>query len=108
MECKEAKVTGRLDSRFGWIIFFFRLAGIPFNMKKISTIYATYMRTALFCTLTVLIGIFVDVIIRWDDFGHVMTNIRALMLVTNIVWVYFYCRYVKRTAMIFVVSQVFV
>ena len=66
MECKEAKITGR----FGWIIFFFRLAGIPFNMKKISTIYTTYMRTVIFCTMTTLIGISIDVFSRWGDFGH--------------------------------------
>jgi hypothetical protein len=108
MECKEEKITRRLNSRFGWIIFFFRLAGIPFDMKKISAIYATYMRTAIFCTMTVLIGIFLDIFIRWDDFGHAMTNIRVLMFVTNIVCVYFCCRYVRTLAMMFVVSQVFV
>ena len=104
MECKEAKITGC----FGWIIFFFRLAGIPFNMKKISTIYATYMRTVIFCTMTNLIGISIDVFNRWDDFGHAMTNIRVLMLVTNIICVYFYCRYVRTPATTFVVSQVLV
>ena len=108
MECKEAKITGRLDKRFGWIIFFFRLAGIPFNMKKISTIYATYMRTVIFCTMTTLMGIFFDVLIRWDDFGHAMTNIRVLMLVTNTICVYFCCRYVRTLDLTFVVSQVFV
>jgi hypothetical protein len=108
MECREAKIRGRLDSRFGWIIFFFRLAGIPFNMKKISTIYATYTRTVIFCIMTILIGIFFDVFIRWDDFGQAMTNIRVLMLVTNIICIYFYCRYVRTLAMIFVVLQVFV
>jgi hypothetical protein len=108
MECKEAKIIGRLDSRFAWIIFFFRLAGIPFNMKKISTIYVIYMRTVILCTMTVLIGIFVDVFTRWDDFGHAMTNIRVLMFVTNIICLYFYCRYVRTIALMFVVSQVFV
>jgi len=108
MDCKEANIMGRLNSRFGWIIFFFRLAGIPFNMKKISTIYATYMRTVIFCSMTILIGVFVDVFIRWNDFGHAMTNIRVLMLVTNNMCVYFYCRYVRTLAMRFVVSQVFV
>jgi len=108
MECKETKITEHLDGRFGWIIFFFRLAGIPFNMKKISTIYATYMRTVIFCTMTTLMGIFFDVLIRWDDFGHAMTNIRVLMLVTNTICVYFCCRYVRTLDVTFVVSQVFV
>jgi len=102
------KITGRLNSRFGWIIFFFRLAGISLNMKKISIIYTIYMRTVISCIMTILIGIFVDVFFRWDDFGQAMTNVRALMLVTNIICVHFYCRYVRTLAMTFVVSQVFV
>jgi len=92
MGCKEAKIKGRLDSRFGWIIFFFRLAGIPLKKKKISTIYAIYMNTVILCTINTVIGMFVDVFIRWDDFGQAMTNIRLLLVVTNIIWVYFYCR----------------
>ena len=108
MECKEKIVTCRLDSRFGWIILFLRIAGIPFNMKKISTIYGTYMRTVVFSSITTLMGIFFDVFFRWDDFGHAMTNIRVLMFVTNNICVYFCCRYVRTLAMKFVVSQVFV
>jgi len=75
MECKEPKIKGRSDSRFGWIIFFFRLAGIPFKMKEISKLYAIYMITVIFCTFTTVIGMFVDVFMRWDDFGQSMKNI---------------------------------
>jgi hypothetical protein len=92
MECKGANIKGSLDSRFGWVIFFFRLAGVPLKKKKISTIYAIYMITVILCTFTTVIGMFVDVFISWDDFGHAMTNIRLLVLVTNIIWVYIYCR----------------
>jgi len=78
--------------RFGSITFLLRLAGIPFNMKKMSTLYAIYMITAISCTCTTFVGIFVEVYIHRDDFGHAMTNIRALIGLTNILWMFFYCR----------------
>ena len=33
------------------------------------------MITAIFCTFTTVIGMFVDVFIRWNDFGQSMKNI---------------------------------
>ena len=80
------------NSRFGSIIFLVRLAGIPFKMKKMSTLYAIYMITAISCTCTTVIGMFVDVYIHRDDLGHVMKNIRASFTLTNDLWVLFYCR----------------
>ena len=106
MECKETKIKGRLDIRFGWIIFFFRLAGIPLKMKKISKIYAIYMITVIFCTFTTVIGMFVDVFIRWNDFGQAMTNIRLLVVLTDNIWVYIYCRYVRTLIVMFAASQI--
>jgi len=108
MESKEAKRRSHLDNRFGWIIYFFRLAGIPLKMKKLSKIYAIYRITVIFCTFTTVIGMFVDVFIRWNDFGQSMTNIRLLMLFLNIIWVYIYCRYVRTLTVMFAASRIFV
>ena len=105
MECKEAKMKGRLRSRFGWIIFFFRLAGIPLKMKKISKIYAIYMITVIFCTFTTVVGMFVDVFMRWDDFGQAMTNIHLLVVITDNIWVYIYCRYVRTLTVMFAANS---
>jgi len=80
------------NSRFGSIIFLLRLAGIPFQMKKISTLYAIYMITEILCISTTVAGMFVDLYIHRDDLGHVMTNIRVSIGFTNVLWVFFYCR----------------
>jgi hypothetical protein len=92
MDNEVTKVKGLSYSRFGSIIFLLRLAGIPFKMKKIPTIYAVYMIIAISCTCTTVVGMFVDVYIHRDDLGHVMTNIRASIAFTNVLWVFFYCR----------------
>ena len=86
------KVKGMSNSRFGSIIFLLRLAGIPFQMKKMSTLYAIYMIIAISCTCTTFVGMFVDVYIHRDDLGHVMTNIRVSIGVINVIWVFLYCR----------------
>jgi hypothetical protein len=104
MKPEEHKTKRLLDSRFSSIIFLLRLAGIPLNMKKISIIYAIYMITAIFCTCTTVLGMFVDVCLQRDDLGHVMKNIRMLIPTANNWWIYAYARYVKTL----LASQIFV
>jgi hypothetical protein len=89
MEREETKVKGLSEIRFRWIIFFLRLAGIPFKMKKMLTVYAIYMITVNICTYSTLIGMFVDVYIHRNDLGRVMTNLRVLTGMSSLVWNYF-------------------
>jgi hypothetical protein len=92
MDNKVSKVKGLSKTRFNSIIFLLRLAGIPFKMKKMSTIYAIYMITMISCTCITFLAMFVDVYIYRDDLGHVMTNIRDSIAITNVVWMFLYCR----------------
>jgi hypothetical protein len=92
MDNEVSKVNGLSKTRFSSIIFLLRLAGIPFKMKKMSTIYAIYMITVISCTCTACVGMFIDVYIHKEDLGHVMTNIRVSVAVTNVVWMFLYCR----------------
>ena len=92
MNRKEAKLKGMSEIRFGSMIFFFRMAGIPLKMKKISIIYGVYMITVIVCTCSVFIGMFADVYIKWEGLGRAMTTMPTLIPFTNIMWIYFYCR----------------
>jgi hypothetical protein len=92
MDNEVPEVKGLSNSRCGSIIFLLRLAGIPFKMKKMSTLYAIYMITAISCTCTTFVGMFVDVYVHRDDLGHVMTNIRVSIGFANFLWTFFYCR----------------
>ena len=106
MEREETKVKGLSEIRFSRIIFFLRLAGIPFKMKKMSTLYAIYMITANVCTCSTFLGMFVDVYLHRDDMRHTMTNIRVLTGITCVVWIYFSCRYVKKLTFSIAAPQV--
>jgi len=92
MERGETKVEGMSEIRFRWIIFSFRLAGIPFKMKKMSTLYVIYRITVIICTYSTFVSMFVDVYIHRDDLGHVMTNLRVLTGIILVLWIYYSCR----------------
>jgi hypothetical protein len=92
MSRKEPELKGLSEICFGSTIFLFRMAGIPFQMKKIPTVYAAYMITAIICIFSTFIGMFVDVYLHWDDLGRAMTTMRALIPFTNIMWMFSYCR----------------
>jgi hypothetical protein len=92
MEDEDTKINSQSERRFSSIIFLLRLGGIPFQMKSISIIYALYLATLIFCGFTSYIGVLFDVYVHWDDFGHVMTNTRSLIVMTNSMWLYIYYR----------------
>ena len=92
MGSEQTAINRLTESRFELIIFFFRLAGIPLYMKKISTIYAIYMSTMILCACTTFLGMLVDIFVHRDDLVHVMKNVRMFISTTNVVWMYLYCR----------------
>jgi len=81
------KVEGLLEIRFSRIIFFLRLAGIHFKMKKMSTLNAIYMINVTVCTCSTFLGMFVDVYLHRVDMRHTTTNIRDLTEMTSVVWI---------------------
>jgi len=92
MNRQEKKLKGMSEIRFSSMIFLFRMAGIPLKMKKVSTIYSVYMVTVITCSFSTYIGMFLDVYMHWDDLGRAMTTMRVLIPVTNIMWIFLYCR----------------
>ena len=92
MEFEGQELKKRSDNYFSSILFLFRLAGVPFKMNKISTIYAIYMITAIFCTCSTIIGFIVGIFENRDDLGYIMTSMRVLIPLTNDMVIYGYCR----------------
>ena len=92
MNRKETKLKRLSESRFGSIIFLFRMVGIPLKTKIISIIYSVYMITVIICGFSTFTGMFVDVYIHWDDLGRAMTSMRVLIPFTNVIWIFSYCR----------------
>jgi len=92
MEREGIEVKGLSEIRFSRIIFLLRLAGIPFKMKKMSTVYVIYMITVIICSFSTFLGMCADVYIHRDDLGHVMTTFRTVTGMTNLIWIYISCR----------------
>jgi hypothetical protein len=100
MDNRKPKAKRLSDSRFSYIIFLFRVAGIPLKMKKISVMYAIYMITVILCTCTTYLGMLLDVYVNRNDLGHAMTATRMVIPFTNMIWIYFYYRYVETLSII--------
>jgi hypothetical protein len=92
MESKCTQIKGLSESRFGSVILLFRLAGIPFGIKRKQTLYSIYKITASFCECSTFVGMFGVVYLQTDDLRHTVTNIRVLIAMTDIVWIWLYCR----------------
>ena len=92
MNRKETKLKGLSGIRFGSMIFLLRMAGIPFQMKKISTIYAIYIKTLTVCVSTTYLGMLGDVYVNRDVLGRAMTTMRMLIPFTNALWIFSICR----------------
>jgi hypothetical protein len=92
MEIKGQKIKEESDNCFSSIVFFFRLAGVPLKINKISLIYAVYVITVVLCSSSTFIGFIVGVYEHRDDLGHIMTSLRMLMPLMNVMIIYVYCR----------------
>jgi len=80
------------EIRFRSMIFLLRMAGIPFQMNKISTLYAIYMIAVIVCASTTYLGMFVEVYNHREDLGRAMTTVRMLIPISNVMWIFSYCR----------------
>jgi hypothetical protein len=92
MDSGKPKQKELSEGRFGSIIFFLRLGGIPFKMRNLSTKYAIYMNTGIICSCASILGLFADVYVHWDNLGRAMTNLRVLIPATDLFWLYTCCR----------------
>jgi hypothetical protein len=98
MDSGKPKLKEIWKDRFGSIIFLLRLGGIPFKMKNLSTKYSIYMTTGIICSCALIVGMFADVYVHWDNLGRAMTNLRVLIPTTDIFWLYTCCRWVRTVA----------
>jgi hypothetical protein len=95
MESEGTKINRLSERHFGSITFLLRLGGIPFRMKKISTIYTIYMTTLIFCGFANFVGMLLDGCVHWDDLGRAITSLRVFVSLLSVIWLYAYCRYVR-------------
>jgi hypothetical protein len=89
---QEIKLKGLMERRFGSMLLLLRMAGIPLKMKKINPIYTVYMVTVTICSYSTFIGVYFDAYIHRDDLGRAMTTMRLLLSITNVMWIFSYCR----------------
>jgi len=106
MDSENKKLKTMTDRSFGSIILLFRLAVIPIHKKKISFIYAIYRTAVITCAIKTYLGMLVDVYVHRNNLGRAMTTMRLLIPVTNIMWIYTYCRYARKLTITVTTTEV--
>jgi hypothetical protein len=74
------------ESRFKILLFLLRFAGIPVNVKSVSTVNAIYNVTVIFCCYTTTAFLHMDTFVRRHHLEDVMNKIRALLVIYSIMW----------------------
>jgi len=92
MNIQETKLKGLWESRFGSVIFLFRMAGIPLKMKKLKPIYTLYMVTVTIFSFSTFIAASFDEFIHKDDLRRAMTTTRVLLSNANVMWIFSHFR----------------
>jgi hypothetical protein len=81
------------ETRFKILLFLIRFAGIPVNVKSVSTVNAIYNVTAIVFCYTITAFLHMDTIVRRHQLQDVMNKIRALFVIYSIMWAHMSLRY---------------
>lgn len=74
------------ESRFKTLLFLIRFAGIPVNVKSVSTVNAIYNVTVIVCCYTITAFLHMDTFVHRHQLEDVMKKIRALFVIYSIMW----------------------
>jgi hypothetical protein len=92
MESKYTEIESLFECRFSSIILLFRLAGISLKIKRKPIIYSLYVITVIVCSCSTFIGMFIDAYLRTNDLRSATRNACLLFGITNVIWIWIYCR----------------
>jgi hypothetical protein len=80
------------ENRFKVLLFLYRLAGIPLNMKSVSTLNAVYNATVIVCFYITYICVSVDTLVQRHQLKYAMQKLRVFLGMLMITWLHFSVR----------------
>ena len=81
-----------VENRFKVLLFLYRLAGIPLNMKSVSTLNAVYNVTVIVCFYITYVGVCVDLLVHRHQLKLAMQKLRIYLGMLMITWLHFSVR----------------
>jgi hypothetical protein len=75
------------EKLFGFYVLWFRLINVPLWPQKQSCFYKMYSVFVTLNTVSVLVTVTADVVLRADTLEHVMENFRVIFPVLSAMWV---------------------
>jgi hypothetical protein len=77
-----------IEIRFKVLLFLYRLAGIPLNMKSVSRLNTLYNASIIVCFYITYFCVGVDTIIHRQQLSIAMKNIRMFLGMLMITWLH--------------------
>jgi hypothetical protein len=85
MKSDNLRESGLTQRRFGTILFFFKMAGIPLTTRPVSRAQSVYNITTAVCMYLTCASCFMDIYVGRDDYAELMKSIRLCLSVTVVV-----------------------
>jgi hypothetical protein len=92
MNTKEPQVCDVTENRFRTVLTFLRMAGVPINMKHVSTLHSSYNALLAINAYALYLAFYMDIIIHNDDLKNFMKSFRILISSSVSYWVHFNLR----------------
>jgi len=77
------------EKRFKFLLFLYRIGGIPLNMKLVSTLNALYNATVIVCFYITYICVSVDLLVHRHQLKLAMQKLRICLGMLMITWLHF-------------------
>jgi hypothetical protein len=94
MGTKEPQVCDVTEDRFRTVLTFLRMAGVPINMKHVSTLHSIYNALLAINAYALYLAFYMDIIIHNDDLKNFMKTFRIVNSSTVIHWLHLTLRYI--------------
>jgi hypothetical protein len=95
MDTDISHVKDLSERRFRILFFAMRLGGVPFHMKNISTLHATYNVVTVVCFCVTYFSVIMGITVMSQNLEETMNNVRLAYVFIFITWMYFSVRYVS-------------
>jgi hypothetical protein len=93
--------SGLARSRFGTILFIFRLAGIPLNTQSVSPVRSAYNTAIVLCFYITCLSCLMDILVNNNNLEELMKTIRVFFPMILDILIHIFFRYVKSTFSVF-------
>jgi hypothetical protein len=101
MKKKGPHGSGLAHSRFGTVLFIFKLAGIPLSTQTISPVRSAYNIIIVVCYYITCVSCSMDLLVNKDNLEELMKSIRVFIPMIFVTLLHMFFRYDTSSSNVF-------